>query len=63
MQSVHFGKYSDAQYRFETAFELFYRVNFSEWFSLKPDVQYIAHPGGKGLKNAFAGILRMEIHL
>jgi len=33
---------------FETAVELFYRVVFSDHYSLQPEVQYIANPGGAG---------------
>ena len=45
----------------ETAIELFYRYQLGPHLSLKPDLQYIANPGGVGAKDAIVGTLRLEI--
>jgi porin len=36
---------------YELAAEMFYRIRFKQWVSLKPDIQYIVQPGSSG----FAG--------
>jgi carbohydrate-selective porin OprB len=41
---------------------LFYRVQVTPWFAIKPDLQYIANPGGKGLGDAIALTVRLEVH-
>jgi porin len=45
----------------EVAVEAFYKVQITPWFSLKPDLQYIANPGGIGVDDALAATLRVEI--
>lgn len=45
----------------ELAVELFYKAQVTPWFSLKPDLQYIANPGGIGLDDAWVGTLRAEL--
>lgn len=45
----------------ETAAELFYKAQLTPWLSLKPDLQYIANPGGTGLGNAWVTTLRLEL--
>lgn len=46
---------------YELAIEGFYKVQFTPWASLKPDVQYIVNPGGGDAKDAIVGTLRLEI--
>lgn len=45
----------------ELAVELFYRVQLGPLVVLKPDLQYIANPGGMGLDNAWVATLRLEL--
>ncbi len=48
---------------YELAWELFYRFEVTPWLHLKPDLQYIVHPGGVGNPDAFVGTLRLELTL
>lgn len=65
--SVHFARGLDTRDDFETTFETFYRIRFTRWVSLKPDLQYIQHPFGAGAagddlrSNALALTLRLEM--
>lgn len=45
----------------ETAVELFYAYQLFGWMSLRPDLQWIRHPGGMGNKDALAIGLRWDI--
>ena len=45
----------------ETVFELFYKYQLAGWMSIKPDLQYIANPGGMGNDDAIAIGVRWEI--
>ena len=45
---------------YEQAVEFFYKISFSSWFSLVPDVQYIIHPGGK-YSNALVGTMQLNL--
>jgi porin len=45
----------------ETAIELFYKVQITPYLSIRPDVQYVFNPGGTGADDALAGLLRMEL--
>ena len=45
----------------ELAVELFYKVQLGPWVALKPDLQYIANPGGAGLDDAWVATLRLEL--
>jgi len=45
----------------EAAVELFYEVQLGPNLSLKPDLQYIANPGGGGLDDAWVTTLRVEL--
>lgn len=45
----------------ELAVELFYKAQITPWLSLKPDIQYIANPGGAGLDDAWVTTLRLEL--
>ena len=53
---------------YELAVETFYRLRFTQWVSLKPDLQYIVHPGGAGvapaaaIRDALVGTLRLEVN-
>ena len=47
---------------YELAIELFYKAQVNGSFSLKPDLQYILHPGGDAsLKDAVVLTLRGEL--
>ncbi len=47
---------------YETAFELFYRLQLTPWASIKPDIQFIVNPGGdSGIDDALVGSLRFEV--
>ena len=41
--------------------QAFYKVQVTPWLALKPDVQYIANPGGTRRPDAFVGTLRLEV--
>jgi porin len=45
----------------ETAFELFYKLQCTPWFSIKPEIQYIVNPGGTDNGDALVGGFRTEI--
>ncbi len=45
----------------ETVFELFYKAQVTPWFNLKPDFQYIVHPGGQRHEAAWVAGFRTEI--
>ncbi|MEM9109933.1 MAG: carbohydrate porin [Planctomycetota bacterium] len=45
----------------ELAVELFYKLHLGEYFSIKPDIQYIMNPGGAGLDDAWVVTLRAEL--
>jgi porin len=54
------GRVQSLEQRYsETAIELFYKVQLSEWASIKPDLQYIVNPGGDGRDAIVAGV-RLE---
>lgn len=59
---AHAGMHKAGE-RHETTVELYYRYNFSENFSLQPDIQWIVNPAGSEykLRNAVVGILRMNL--
>lgn len=44
----------------ETAVELFYKAQVCGWLSVKPDIHYIAHPGGTDNDDALAVGVRCE---
>lgn len=45
----------------ETVYELFYKAQIVGWMAVKPNVQYIASPGGAGLDDALALGVRWEL--
>lgn len=47
----------------ELEVELFYKVQLTPFLSLKPDLQYVRHPGGggPGLSDALVGTLRVQL--
>ena len=51
---------TDFKADYELAIEAFYAVQLGPILRLKPDLQYIANPGGRGLANATVGTLRLE---
>jgi porin len=64
---AHFSGDAGMRDPFELAFEAFYRIRFTQWISLKPDLQYIIHPSGSGFigepirNDALVLTLRLEI--
>jgi porin len=64
---AHFSNGAATRDDFELAIETFYRIRFTQFVSLKPDLQYIIHPSGSGeigqpdRNNALVGSLRLEI--
>jgi len=51
-------------YNNETAYELFYSMEFLNHFKLQPSIQYITHPGGLMTNNdAFVSLLRFQVSL
>ena len=56
---VNFSDYAGFEEHGETAIELFYKIQCG-WLSIKPDLQYIIHPGGSE-DNAIAAGVRVEI--
>jgi porin len=62
VQAVHFSDAYHPRDGFEASYELFYRVQVSSWLAVKPDVQYIAHPAGRGTPDALALTVRFEMH-
>jgi carbohydrate-selective porin OprB len=42
--AVHFSSASNTRNDYELAIELFYRLRFTPFVSLKSDLQYIVHP-------------------
>lgn len=44
----------------ETALEFFYKISFSQYFVLQPDLQYICHPGGQYRDAVLPGV-RFEL--
>jgi porin len=62
LHSVHFSDAFRPERRYETAYELFYRLQLRPWCAVKPDVQYIANPGGQGTRDALAVTVRLEVH-
>ncbi len=45
----------------ELAIEVFYKAQITPWFGFKPDLQFIANPGGQELPDAWVGTLRAEL--
>ena len=62
---VHFSQETGSGFtdHHETAYELFYKIEIAPQISIKPDLQYIANPGGQGLPDAFVATLRIEVSL
>jgi len=61
--STQYAFLSHAQgilYNYELALESFYKIHFTSWMNVAPDVQYIVHPGGK-YSNALIGTLQLNL--
>ncbi len=58
---AHAGLHT-AEYKHETAFELYYKYALNGHITLQPDIQYILRPSGT-LADACVGILRVSITL
>ena len=46
---------------YELAVEAFYGIRLVPWFEIKPDIQYIINPGGRGVDDALVGTLRARL--
>lgn len=62
VQAIHFSNGYEARREFEVSYEIFYRVQLKPWLAIKPDVQYITGPSGKGNGDALAVTVRVEVH-
>jgi len=60
-QAVHFSSGYDARASCEISYEIFYRLQLKPALAIKPDLQYIANPGGKGTPDAVLLTVRFEI--
>ncbi len=64
---AHFSDDAATREPYELTIETFYRIRFTQWISLKPDLQYIIHPNGSGnvgsdeINSALAFTLRLEM--
>lgn len=45
----------------ELTLEAYYEARLAPWLALKPDLQYIANPGGASLEDVLVGTLRLEV--
>lgn len=61
LNSVHLSDAVHPLHSFETSYETFYRLQITRWFSLKPDLQYVVHPGGGGVRDAVVATIRFEL--
>lgn len=51
-----------SRWGFESILELTYKITFTRWWSLQPDLQFIIHPGGStALPNALVLGLRIDL--
>lgn len=60
-QAVHFSSGYDARASSEISYEVFYRLQLKPALAIKPDLQFIANPGGKGTPDALLLSVRFEI--
>lgn len=61
--SAQYGKFTPALHlpqHYELALESFYNIAINPWLGIKPDIQYILHPGGL-YPNALVGTLLLNI--
>jgi porin len=58
---VIFSDEGDFADDYETAIELFYGLQLCDWLNLKPDLQYIIHPGGVGNPNSLVLGVRTQV--
>ena len=62
VQAVHFSDAYHPASRYEASYEIFYRLQVLPGFAIKPDLQYVADPGGRGTPDALAATVRFELH-
>ena len=58
---VHFSEQAGTPADWETAVEVFYKLQVCGWASVKPDLQWIGNPGGEKGRDALVGTLRFEM--
>jgi porin len=58
---AHFSNHADLQDDYELAMEAFVKFQFLPGASIKPDLQYIIHPGGNGKPDILVYTIRLEI--
>jgi porin len=63
IQAIYFSDGYHPRSETEVSYEIFYRLQIVPGFALKPDLQYISHPGGRGTPDALALTIRLEVHL
>jgi porin len=61
VQAVRFSDGFNATARFEASYEMFYQLQLTPWLMIKPDLQYVANPGGQGTPDALALTLRVQL--
>lgn len=61
VQAAHFSDDFHARNDFEISYELFYKIQATPWFVVKPDLQYVMHPGGQGTPDALALTVRFIV--
>lgn len=57
---VHLSNQAGLSRDYELAIEAFYKLQFTPWLSLQPDLQFIVNPGG-GTHDALVGTVRAEL--
>jgi len=58
---AHFSSEAMIAKEYELAIEGFYKIQFTPWFDVQPDIQYILNPGGDGKPDAVVATIRIEI--
>ncbi len=62
IQNAHLSPEVGLPKKYELNLETFYKFKLTHWFGIKPDMQYIVHPGGQ-YPNAFVGILALSFKI
>ena len=58
---VHLSTHATFARDHELAIEAFYKLQFTPWFNVQPDVQYILTPSGRAGRDAVVGTIRAEL--
>ena len=57
---AHISQHAGLRYDHELEVETFYKVQMTPWASVKPDLQYIQHPGGR-YEDALVATVRLQV--